>query len=181
MTVWKGVVGRAFTPEAFRGYVEALGPAPAWARFVVLHNTAVPTLRDWHRVGGLQRMQGLERYYRDTQRWSAGPHLFVADDCIWVFTDLRETGVHSPSWNRCAFGVEMVGDYAEERFDSGPGAQVRDNTIAALAVLHHWAEIDSHTLRFHKSDPKTTHKDCPGSNVNYADMVSRLHQALLAF
>ena len=44
-------------------------------------------------------MRNLEAYYRDEQDWSAGPHLFVADDLIWVFTPLRTSWVHSPSWD----------------------------------------------------------------------------------
>ena len=60
------------------------------------------------------------------------PHLFVADDLIWVFTPLTVAGVHSPSWNDVAWGVEMVGEYDIETF----GDAVRDNTVSALAALH---------------------------------------------
>jgi antitoxin (DNA-binding transcriptional repressor) of toxin-antitoxin stability system len=34
--------------------------------------------------------------------------------------------------------------------------------VAALAVLHSAIGLDSHTLRFHREDPQTTHKGCPG-------------------
>ena len=39
------------------------------------------------------------------------------------------------------------------------------NLVACLATLHGALGLDSHTLRFHKEDPKTTHKDCPGDNI----------------
>jgi hypothetical protein len=180
MSHWKGIVGRSFSPEAFNAYVAALGPAPNWVKFVVLHNTAEPTIAEWHSVEGRRRMQNLETYYRETLHWSAGPHLFCADDLIWVFTPLTEPGVHSPSWNRCSLGVEMVGDFSKERFDFGPGRRVRENAVAALAVLHHWANLESHTLKFHKSDPLTTHRDCPGKNVDRAEMIAQVHHAILA-
>jgi hypothetical protein len=47
------------------------------------------------------------------QLWSAGPHLFIADHLIWVFTALGTRGVHSPSWN-AIWWVELVGDYSTE-------------------------------------------------------------------
>jgi hypothetical protein len=177
--MWKGIVGKGFTQDGFSAYVASLGTPPDWVDFVVLHNTAVPTLADWHKVSGEKRMVGLADYYRNVQHWSAGPHLFVADDLIWVFTPLKEHGVHSPSWNSVAWGVEMVGDYATEAFDSGAGAKVRDNAVHAVAVLSKWAHLDSSSMRLHKEDPKTTH-DCPGKHVSKADFIQRVHARILA-
>jgi len=76
-------------------------------------------------------MRNLEAYYRDEQDWSAGPHLFVAGDLIWVFTPLTTSWMHLPCWNAISWGIEMVGEYEEEPFD--PGA--RENTVDALAIL----------------------------------------------
>ena len=102
MPAWKGIVGESFSPSDFAVYVDSVNFTTWRPQFVVLHNTAVPTFIDWHNVPGDQRMRGLEHYYRDVQQWSAGPHLFVADDRIWVFTPLNTPGVHSPSWNAIA-------------------------------------------------------------------------------
>jgi hypothetical protein len=173
MAQWKGIVGKSFTPAAFAAYV-AQQKFDQWRpQFVVLHNTASPKLAQWHSVPGEQRMKNLEDFYKNKQGWSAGPHLFVADDLIWVFTPLTVTGVHSPSWNNVAWGVEMVGDYNSEPFDAG----VRDNAVAALATLHAAVALDPKTLRFHKEDPKTTH-DCPGKNVVKDDVITRVSAAL---
>jgi hypothetical protein len=173
MSSWKGIVGKGFTPGAFATYVSTLSFGTWRPQFVVLHNTAVPTFAQWHSVAGEQRVRNLESYYRDTQHWSAGPHLFVADDLIWAFTPLTTSGVHSPSWNSMSWGVEMVGDYNAESF----GAAVRDNSVSALATLHSLLGLDPHTLRLHKEDPKTTH-DCPGRNVEKADIIQRVIDAL---
>lgn len=173
MANWKGIVGQGFTPDAFGQYVDTIAFDTWRPQFVVLHNTAVPKLADWHSVSGEVRMRGLERYYRDTQHWSAGPHLFVADDLIWVFTPLSVPGVHSPSWNSIAWGVEMVGDYEVEPFD----AAIRSNAVSALAVLHGALGLDPNTLRLHKEDPLTTH-NCPGKNVDKADMIGAVLSAL---
>ena len=55
--------------------------------------------------------------------------LFVDDKQIWVFTPLNLSGVHSPSWNKIAMGVEMLGDYSKEKFDSGRGLKVQQNAV----------------------------------------------------
>jgi hypothetical protein len=75
-----------------------------------------------------------------------------------VFTPLNLSGVHSPSWNKVALGVEMLGDYQTEAFDSGRGRAVHDNAVAAIATLSAVLAIDPETMRLHREDPETTHK-----------------------
>jgi N-acetylmuramoyl-L-alanine amidase CwlA len=174
MPAWKGIVGRNFRPDQFRDYVGTQSFSSWRPQFIVVHNTANPRFDQWHSVSGQHRMLNLESYYRDQQQWSAGPHLFVADDFIWVFTSLTMTGVHSPSWNGISWGVEIVGNYQDEPF----GAAVRENAVDALAVLHAVRGISPDTLKFHKEDPKTTHKDCPGKNIDKADLIQRVHDRM---
>ena len=174
MADWKGIVGKGFKPAEFEAYVNTLS-FPLWRpQFVVLHNTAEPRLSQWHSVSGQQRMANLENFYKNVQHWSAGPHLFVADDLIWAFTPMNTSGVHSPSWNAVAWGVEMVGDYTAEAFSPA----VRENVISALTSMHALLGLDPHTLRLHKEDPKTTHKDCPGKNVSKQDIIDAVVERL---
>jgi N-acetylmuramoyl-L-alanine amidase-like protein len=175
MANWKGIVGQGFSTDAFQHYVDTIAFDTWRPQFVVLHNTAIPNLTDWHAVPGDARMRGLEHYYRDLQHWSAGPHLFVADDLIWVFTPLTVSGVHSPSWNSISYGLEMVGDYEVEPFS----AAVRGNAVNALTTLHAALGMDPGSLRLHKEDPRTTH-NCPGKNVDKADMIQAVSAALAA-
>src|SRR6266850_1981676 len=175
MPNWKGIVGRGFRPQEFKDYVSTLTFGEWRPQFAVVHNTSSPRLSQWHSTPGEQRMRNLEEYYRDEQRWSAGPHLFIADDLIWVFTPLITSGVHSPSWNGISWGVEMVGEYEEEEFSPA----VRDNTVDALATLHAWRGLDPKTIRFHKEDPKTTHKTCPGRKVDKADLIARIAERIM--
>lgn len=176
MGTWKGVVGKGFTPDQFDQYVHTVSFGAWRPQFVVLHNTSVPKLSDWHSVSGEQRIQNLANFYQNVQGWSAGPHLFVADDLIWAFTPLNTSGVHAPSWNSISWGVEMVGDYNLEPF----GAAVQDNAVRALAALHAILGLDPNALRLHKEDPLTTHKGCPGQNVVKADIIQRVLDQLAA-
>jgi hypothetical protein len=131
---WKGIVGRGFRPQEFEAYVASLRFTDWRTQFAVVYNTSEPRLSQWHSTPGDQRMRNLESYYRDVQQWSAGPHLFVANDLIWAFTPLTTSGVHSPSWNAISWGMEMGGEFEEEAFDPG----VRENAVDALVTLHAW-------------------------------------------
>jgi len=179
MGTWKGIIGASFTPAAFDQYVHRLTWLAWRPSFVVLHNTSVPSLAQRPTGFSQQQMLGLETYYRDVQGWNAGPHLFIDDRLIWVFTPLTVSGVHSPSWNKLALGVEMLGEYRTEAFTTGRGRKVRDNTVAALATLHAVLGLDPATLRLHKEDPLTTHKGCPGQHVSKPDMIGRVQQLLV--
>lgn len=174
---WKEIVGRSFDRAGFEAYCKTLS-WPGWRpSFIVLHNTAVPSLA--MRPAGLtaQHIKNLVSFYRDTQKWSAGPHLFVDDKQIWVFTPLTTSGVHSPSWNKVAFGIEMLGDYATEPFDSGRGAAVRKNAVSAMASLSEVLGLDPDKMRLHKEDPATTH-NCPGAKVSKAEVIAEVKAAM---
>jgi hypothetical protein len=167
---WKGIVGQSFTPETFKEYVQGLSWTDWQPEFIVLHNTGEPTLAQ--RPAGLtyQHILGLQAYYRDEQGWSAGPHLFVDDLQIWVFTPLTVPGIHSPSWNSVALGVEMLGDYDTEEFDRGRGLLVQQNAVAAVTILSAALGLDPDSMRLHREDPKTTHH-CPGDNVDQSTFI----------
>lgn len=178
MNAWKGIIGASFTPATFDQYCHLLHWLAWRPSFVVLHNTAVPTLAQ--RPQGLtkEHIRGLEKYYRDDQHWGAGPHLFVDDRQIWVFTPLTVSGVHSPSWNKLALGIEMLGEYSTEPFDIGRGARVQANAVAAIATLCAVLGLAPATLKLHKEDPLTAHKGCPGAHVSKAAIIQQV-QALL--
>ena len=110
---WKPIVGLSFSPADFDRYCHSL-TWNAWRpSFIVLHNTGSPTLAQRPEGFTKVHIDNLVGYYRDTQKWSAGPHLFIDDKQIWVFTPLTMSGVHSPSWNKVSLGIEMLGDYSK--------------------------------------------------------------------
>jgi uncharacterized protein YgiM (DUF1202 family) len=93
------------------------------------------------------------------------------------------TGTHSPSWNAISWGIETVGEFETDPF-TGP---VRDNLIAALAILHAAAglqprpyELGVRGLHFHKEDRATTHKTCPGRHMVKADLVADVEAKIIA-
>ena len=177
MPGWKGIVGTSFSPDDFDSYCHGLQWTAWRPSFIVLHNTATPSLAQRPKGLTRQHIQNLEVFYRDTQKWKAGPHLFIDDKQIWVFTPLTVSGTHSPSWNKVALGIEMLGDYEKEAFASGRGLQVRQNTVAALATLCAILGIDINTMRLHREDPLTTHA-CPGKNVRKLEVIQEVQDML---
>lgn len=169
---WKGIVGQRFTVDEFDAYVAALDFSDWRPEFVVVHNTLVPTLAQWH--SSLDDIEAQQRWFRNTLKWSAGPHLYVDPEGIWVFTPLTKTGVHSPSWNGVALGMEIVGDFDREVFK----VMQRYNVIRALAAIHLKLGWLVPSIKLHKEDPATTHTGCPGKNVVKADLEAAVNQYL---
>ncbi|MCK1543267.1 N-acetylmuramoyl-L-alanine amidase [Bradyrhizobium sp. 179] len=185
---WRPIVGRGFTAAEFKNYVAGLQLSGWRPSFVVVHNTSAPSAalyRQWQaRPGwtGEQWLRNLESYYKG-MGWQAGPHLFVASDKIWAFSPLTMPGTHSPAWNSRTWGVETIGEFESEPFSGG----VRDNLISVLATLHSFAGLNPSDyskgvrgLHFHKEDPVTTHKTCPGRNMVKADLVAAVEVAMQA-
>jgi len=173
MAGWKGIVGETFSAKDFDAYCHTLQWTAWRPSFIALHNTASPSLAQ--RPNGLtkQHIKNLEAFYRDKQKWKAGPHLFVDDRQIWVFTPLTVSGVHSPSWNKIALGIEMLGNFETEAFNSGRGLKVRKNAVAAMATLCAILGLDPNGIRLHREDPATTHA-CPGKNVRKLEVIQEV-------
>ena len=172
---WTPIDGRGLTLDQLKAHVENL-KFTAWKpSFMVLHNTGSPTLKQWHSTPGATRMKNLENYFRNERGWQSGPHAFVADDLVWLFTPFTAKGTHSPSWNGTALGIEMVGDFSTEDDDAGPGLKVKNNTAALFGMLHAKLGLNPATIKLHKEDKKTTH-DCPGKNIEKADFIQRIEE-----
>lgn len=173
-------VKKFLTPQQFREHVNTLDFS-AWRPIgIVIHNTAEPTLKRWHEVPRERWMNNLESYYKGLG-WNGGPHLFIDDgeDGIGLFNPLNRRGTHSPSFNAQWLGFEHVGDYAKEDDDAGPGLQVKNNGIAAMAIVCAKLGIDPAThIKLHKEDPRTDH-DCPGKDM--AEDKAKIIQAVIEY
>ncbi len=178
MPAWKPIVGLSFTADEFDIYCHSLQWNSWRPSFIVLHNTGSPSLTQRPKGFNQKHMQTFVSFYRDEHKWNAGPHLFVDDKKIWVFTPLTVSGVHSPSWNKLALGIEMLGNYATEPFKIGRGLAVRKNAVAAMATLCAILGLDPTTIRLHREDPLTTHR-CPGKKVVKNEVLAEVQALIL--
>src|SRR4051794_8247100 len=174
------VIGRSFAADEFEEYIGSLTFGAWRPRFVVVHNTSVPDRETWD---GWQTRnppitdekwgRNLTSYYSELG-WSGCPHLFVTPTSILAMNPLNSPGTHSPSWNSVSWGVETVGEFESDPFTGS----IKDNLIAALAILHAAAGLQLRPyargvrgLHFHKEDPETTHRSCPGKKMVKADLI----------
>lgn len=177
--MWSDFSGKDYDANALAKRIGSLKWTKWKPRGIVLHNTASPTLAQWAESGPShdQRIKNLQSYY-EGMGWHGGPHWFVSRSRWTEFSNPLRQGTHSPSFNKTHFGIEMVGDYNSEAFNSGDGARVRDNAVYLMALLCKKFGWDpAKVIRFHKEDPRTTH-DCPGRNVKKPDIVARVKAAM---
>ena len=142
--------GRVMNPVEFVRHVLSLeAPRPHPTR-VFLHHTWRPTPETWQ---GRATMAAMKAYYeqqiwedaegRRHEGWNAGPHLFIAQDGIWLFSDLRYDGVGVYGHNYRSRHIEMVGNYDEQLPTGGEsglelGLQLQAGEGRALFVVGRW-------------------------------------------
>jgi hypothetical protein len=158
------IVGAAFTADQFRAYLAGIdNGAMTWdPSAVTIHHTASPSLAQ--RPDGFlpQHMLNLRSWYQSLG-WNRGPHIFVDDKRIWVFSPLTAKGIHAVSFNSTAFGIEILGDYDTEDPKSGRGLAAC--TLAAEAAEALRIRFGTTKLNFHRDDPKSS-KTCPGRKIS---------------
>lgn len=162
---WTPIVGRKMNLTELQTFIDTMEFSSWKPRGMVVHNTGVPSFKQWHQVSGETRMRNLENYFKNQRGWSSAPHAFVADDFVWPFTPFNRKGTHSPSWNGTHLGIEMVADFDKEDPYSGPTGAVYKNTVALFAMLHMKLGLDPDTIKLHREDPRTTHA-CPGKKFD---------------
>jgi hypothetical protein len=197
--MWPNFDGKPYTRAELAAHINACDFSK-WKRkdglhgrpaFITLHNTSSPDLKLWMSWSPQKRRQyivNVQDYYEHKLGWRGGPHFFVPpeeDICAFGFNDLMAAGTHASCFNNLSIGIEMVGEFDNERFDTGPGAQVPDNAIYLMALLHNKIGItplpyayDQRGLHFHVECQRDNH-DCPGSYVHKPDVVARV-QAKMA-
>lgn len=191
--MWPNFDSKPYTREQLAAHINACDFS-TWKRkdgsrgklaFITLHNTSLPTIKHWLSWSPKKRQQyilNMQPYY-EKMGWRGGPHFFVTpqdDICAFGFNDLMAAGTHASCFNNASIGIEMVGEFDQESFDSGPGAQVADNAIHLLALLHNKIGItpkpyayNKRGLHFHV-ECKADRHDCPGRFVPKADVVARV-------
>ena len=173
--MWKDFDGTARTCEESAAYLRTLRWTDWRPQGITLHNTAAPTLAQWAEQGASHdaRIRNLQSFYENEKGWHAGPHWFISRNFINWFSNPLLPGVHSRCWNATRFGIEMVGDYNSEEFNSGDGALVRDNAVFWIATLNNRFGFDAEDLTFHVECHLDDH-DCPGRNVVKSDVIARV-------
>ncbi len=168
-------IKREFDPPAFQAYLAGLRWTAWTPTGVTIHHCSAPSLAQRPDGFAQRHMDNLEYYYGFRLGWSAGPHLFIDDHKIWVFSPLTAKGVHATSFNRSDIGIEMLGNFDVEDPWSGRGLAVLELTCKAVCLIQARLHLAPGRVRFHRDDPKTT-KTCPGRKVDKTRFLTLLEQ-----
>lgn len=145
------IINKNLTLNEFRDYVKGYYFGSLPANKLVIHHTWRPTRESWQ---GERSILGLKRYY-ESKGWKVGPHLFIADDGIWLFTPMQKDGIHAGKLNRRSIGIEAVGDYNTEKWSD----KTKINALGAIKALMERLNLTENDIFFHRD---VSQKSCPG-------------------
>lgn len=145
------IINRRLTLNAFLEYIKNYNFGTLPADKLVIHHTWRPTKETW---SGQRSINGLKGYY-ERKGWKVGPHLFIADDGIWLFTPMRKDGIHAARLNPRSIGIEAVGDYNTEKWSG----KTKSNTLGAIKALMEQLSLTENDIYFHRD---ASPKSCPG-------------------
>lgn len=150
-------IGTALTIPEFVAYIGGYDFGSIPPDYVVLHHTAIPTLPQWCAdEGGLddagirdKRLSQLShiRDFYAAKGWDCGPHLFIDDTYIYLFTPMNQVGIHAKWGNsframgrlHYAIGIEVIGDYRQAVWPAPVAATVRGAVQALQSRLKTFA------------------------------------------
>src|SRR6266511_5688827 len=132
-------IGQALTRAEFAKYVAEYDFDKITPSYFVYHHTAIPSTlaAKWPGAGTvwdageeglsveqikakrLRQLGQIRDFYAKEKGWDRGPHVFVDDRWIYLFTPLAEIGIHAGIGNsthisgRLVYGIgcEVVGNY----------------------------------------------------------------------
>lgn len=192
-------IGKGLTAEQFSAYVREYNFGGQPPSFVVLHHTAIPDTQhararngSWDAGEGgmsadavyrkrLGQLTAVKNYYQNKLGWSVGPHLFIDDRYIWLFTPMYYQGIHAAAGNgdgrgTYSIGIEVVGDYTRVQWPE-PVERLVGHAVAALKAQLGTFEYVHRRGRGGISSHRDYNKpSCPGnavSNEYYMGVLKR--------
>jgi hypothetical protein len=198
-------IGAPYSLDAFCAYVASYDFGSVLPDQLVIHNTANPDA-SWAPLGTSDatwwdrdeatlsptairnkrkaQLDAIKAYYVSLG-WDAGPHLFVDEKWIWLFTPMREIGIHAKEGNsyhdvagrlHYSLGIEVVGWYgaigwpaAIQTLLRGAIQALRDRLKTFQIVYregpHHTPAAHQGSIAFHRDYNKPS---CPGATITPA-------------
>lgn len=148
-------VGRFLKLEEIEPWVLAQNMGDAPANLICHHHTYIPTLAQWK---GMESLLAIFRYYeRKGWRKGVGPHVFVADNGIYIATHPRHDGIGVAGFNHRVIHIECIGN-----FDNKPlgGQQLENLYVLNRALAKNPGIPINRSKHFFHRDKSP--KSCPG-------------------
>lgn len=157
------IINRKLSLDEFKAYIKSFNFSPLNPTKIVLHHTWRPTTQEWQ---SQKSINGLKSFY-EGKGWSAGPHLFIGEDGIWLFSPMNLVGIHAGEGNTKSIGIEVVGDYDDQVWSG----KTRENVIGVVKVLMEHLSIKDNGIHFHR---EYSSKSCPGNAIKIDWVLNEL-------
>jgi hypothetical protein len=186
-------IGRGLSLAEFTAYVQNYRFGSTPPDYVVLHHTAIPSTLDARYPSGAvwdagesrmdepaiyakrrAQLDAIMRFYRDGKGWNAGPHLFIDDRWLWLFTPMYDVGIHAAKGNsyrdsrgrlHYSIGIEVLGYYEKVVWPASVARNVAHAISALRTRLQTFDYIDgpwSGKIGSHRMYNKPA---CPGAAI----------------
>jgi N-acetylmuramoyl-L-alanine amidase len=196
-------IGQAKTGQEFIDYVAGYDFGSVPPSFVVIHNTYSPDA-SWAPISTNQaswwdrneaglsadqikakrkpQLDSIMVYYRDTKHWTTGPHLFIDERWIWLFTPMYDVGTHAASGNsyhdasgqlHYSIGIETVGYFQSHGWPEAMQKllqiavqtlrdRLKNFDIVYTSAPDNRPDLHDHQISFHNDYNKP---ECPGAVI----------------
>jgi glycosyltransferase involved in cell wall biosynthesis len=195
-------IGQALSGQEFIDYVASYDFGSVPPSFVVIHNTAIPDASwaplngdpstKWDRnEAGLSsdaiktkrkpQLDAIKSYYVGLD-WESGPHLFIDERYIWLFTPMYDVGTHAKAGNsyrdakgvlHYSIGIETVGYFQRNGWPLSMqkllqiAVQTLRDRLHTFEIIYTRAPINTpqahdHQISFHFDYNKP---GCPGAVI----------------
>lgn len=194
-------LGQGLTAAQFAAYVASYSFGRIPPDQIVLHHTAIPsTLAARYPSGAvwdagetnlteqqiyakrLRQLGQLRDYYHQILLWDRGPHLFIDERYIWLFTPMNAVGIHAKEGNsyvdangrlHYSIGIEVLGYYEHVVWPDKVVANVAAACQALgrrLGIALEYRAGPRHTPSAHATSV-SSHRDynkieCPGRAIS---------------
>ncbi len=145
------IINKYLSLSQFQDYVNEFDFGKKKPTKLVIHHTWRPTKDSW---AGERSIFGFKKYY-EKKKWAVGPHMFIAEEGIWLFTPMNRDGIHASSLNKGSIGIEIVGDYDLQQWSG----QTKTNALGAIKILMDQLSLTPSNIFFHRD---VSSKSCPG-------------------
>ena len=136
------IVNKCLTLDEFKKYIKGKDFQYNDPNKLLIHHTWKPTQDTWN---GATTIAGLKKYY-EGKGWDNGPHIFVAPDGIWLFTDMKQQGIHAGEGNYRSIGIEVVGNYDGAVWTGS----IKRNTLGVIDALANELGLVFEDISFHR-------------------------------
>ncbi len=191
-------IGEGLRAAAFDRYVSSYSFGRIPPSYIVLHHTAIPsTLAARYPSGAVwdageegmseariyqkrvKQLDALAAYYENSLGWDRGPHLFIDDRWIYLFTPMSAVGIHAKEGNaftkdgrlHYSIGIEVIGYYEKVTWPAPVAANVRTAAQALcgrLGIRPAYRPAPVHSPAAHDLS-LSSHRDykpgCPGAAI----------------